>query len=55
MLSFLEQQNVGYASNCDQRGYQKLSVQKNTPEMNELERDVIPVQFLASNSKKQKS
>ena len=37
------------------RGYTKSSDKKNTPEMDELERDPIPLQFLASNFEKQKS
>ena len=36
-------------------GKQKSPDDKNSPELDELERDLIPVQFLASNSKKQKS
>ena len=61
MMSFkfkdiiLEQKNLGFFSNSDQRGYQKSSDDKNSPELKELERDLIPVYFLASNSKKQKS
>ena len=34
--------------------YKKSSDQKNTPEMNELERDMIPLKILASNFEKQK-
>ena len=39
----------------ESRGYQKSSDNKNSPEMDELERDVPPLQFLASNFEKQKS
>ena len=35
-------------------GYKKSPDHKNSPEMNELERDLIAVQFLASNFEKQK-
>ena len=38
----------------DKGGYQKIKFRKNTPEMNELERDMNPLQFLASNFEKQK-
>ena len=38
----------------DHKGYQKSFFQKNSPEMNELERDLTPVKFLASNFEKQK-
>ena len=37
-----------------QEGYTKIKFGKNTPEMNELERDLIAVQFLTSNFEKQK-
>ena len=33
----------------------KHRIKKNSPEMNELERDPAPLQFLASNFEKQKS
>ena len=37
------------------RGYKKLSDKTNSQEMDELERDPAPLQFLASNFEKQKS
>ena len=39
----------------DHKVYKKSSDKKNTPEMDELERDPAPLQFLASNFEKQKS
>ena len=38
-----------------QEGYKNLSDRKNSPEMKELERDLVAIQFLASNFEKQKS
>ena len=40
-------------SRGDQRGYQKSSDDKNSPEMDELELDLNRVQFLVSNFEKQ--
>ena len=38
----------------DHKGYQKLSDDKNSPEMNELERVLTPAKILTSNFEKQK-
>ena len=54
-MLFLLNKNIGNFWNYDRRGYQKSPDDKNSPELDELERDLIPVQFLASNFKKQKS
>ena len=53
-LIFYPFQNMVFRHH-EPRGYQKSSDKKNTPEMDELERDPIPLQFLASNFEKQKS
>ena len=42
-------------SRGDQRGYQKSSDDKNSPEMDELEQALIPVKILSENIEKQKS
>ena len=36
------------------RGIKNRRIKKNSPEMDELERDISPLQFLASNFEKQK-
>ena len=47
-------QNISFQL-YESRGYKKSSDKKNSPEMDELERDMSPLQFLASNFEKQKS
>ena len=52
---FFEILSKMFFQHYESRGYQKLPDKKNTPEMDELERDPVPLQFLASNFEKQKS
>ena len=54
-VPFYTHKIAGFFRIYDQRGYKKSPDDKNSPEMNELERDLIAVQFLASNFEKQKS
>ena len=53
-LTFFEILSKMFFQHYESRGYQKSSDKKNSPEMDELERDISPLQFLASNFEKQK-
>ena len=48
-------ENLEILQNYDERGFQKSSDDKNSPEMDVSERDLTPVKISASNSKNSRS
>ena len=55
MILFLDQKISGIFRTMTRGGTETLQAQKETPEMNVSERDLIPVKISASNSKNSRS